>query len=288
MWSRPRKIRKLALAIAVKSSADKVFLLSSSIAYNCFLSFIPIIFVVAGIYLILNFSLSWDHLELTKDILPKGVYGLFERQADRVSKNMGALNIATMVAFVISLWLSNNLTRALAQSLNVVYGNKSRKRVIYTLGESIVHTLVIILSFIVLIGGLGFVPMAFSKIEIFSENKTIFWVVQWSLIFTYVVVGLSSAYKFLPTHDFKRSWLQCLPGAVVATIFGLSLAFLFSLYAQTVGGITRIYGALAGIVVFMIWLRLTFSCVLLGGEVNYYLNKYPRLLNSLFLKTNKN
>lgn len=276
--------KKVFGAIVDKASSDNVFLLSSSVAFHCFLSFIPIISVIVGIYLILNFNLDWNHFEIAKELVPPEVYRLVASQAQRVNNNMNTVNVATVIAFMVSLWLSNNATRAFGQSLNVVFGKKSKTRLLYGIGASVVHTILIIFSVLFLSFTLGILPLIFASFNLPFEVRSLLIFLQWSIIFLYMIFSLCFAYKLLPDHGERIHWTRFLPGAFVATVFGSVLALLFSMYVASFGSYTRLYGALGVIVIFMLWLRLTFSCALFGGEINYFFLRDPGLARKFMFR----
>lgn len=275
--SKRGRLKRVLLAIKNKAEIDNVFLLSSSVAYYCFLSFIPIISVLVGIYLILNFNLDWNHFNLVKEFVPPEVYEMVERQAQRINSDLETVNIATIVSFLISLWLANNVTRALSQSLNIVFGKKREKHFVFSLGESVLYTLLVIGSVLLLAVLLTVLPFVFSLLNPSGRFSFIFMIGQWTLVFIYMVFGLCFIYKYLPSHGEKIPWKKFLPGALVATVFGSSLALMFSFYVGSFASFHKIYGALGAVVVFLLWLRLTFASVLFGGEVNYFFIKDPSL-----------
>jgi uncharacterized membrane protein YqjE len=58
------------------------------------------------------------------------------------------------------------------------------------------------------------------------------------------------------------------PGAIVATLLWLLVSVGFSLYVTLFASYAKTYGALAGIVVLLMWLWLTSYAVLFGAELN--------------------
>lgn len=283
-WSRQKilKLKRIVSSVVKKASSDNVFLLSSSVAFHCFLSFIPIIFVIVGIYLFLNFKLDWNHFQLAKEFVPPDVFRLIEGQAQRANHNMNTISLTTIFAFLLSLWLSNNVTRAFGQSLNIVFARGASGRVLYSLGASVLHTLMILGSVLFLSFTLSVVPIAFSAFKLPIEVRSLLVFAQWCVIFIYMIFALCFVYKLLPNHGRNIPWTKFLPGAFVATLLGSVLALLFSTYVSAFASFSRLYGALGVIIVFMLWLRLTFSCILFGGEVNYFFLKDPSLIRRIF------
>jgi membrane protein len=57
-------------------------------------------------------------------------------------------------------------------------------------------------------------------------------------------------------------------GAGVATVLWLIASLGFSLYVNNFGSYGKTYGALAGVIVLLLWLFITVYVVLLGAEIN--------------------
>ncbi|MEE8601655.1 YihY/virulence factor BrkB family protein [Euzebya tangerina] len=75
--------------------------------------------------------------------------------------------------------------------------------------------------------------------------------------------------------DRERPKLRFLsPGAVSGVIGWLVLSYLFSLYVRTAGSYNATYGAVAGIVVLLIWLNYSFIVLLMGAELDSELEKF--------------
>ncbi len=57
-------------------------------------------------------------------------------------------------------------------------------------------------------------------------------------------------------------------GAVVVTVMWAIVSVGFSIYVDRFGSYDKTYGAIAGVIVLMLWLYLTCYLVLLGAEIN--------------------
>ncbi len=58
------------------------------------------------------------------------------------------------------------------------------------------------------------------------------------------------------------------PGALFAVIVWLVASALFAFYVANFGSYNKTYGALGGVVIFLVWLWLTNAALLLGMELN--------------------
>lgn len=70
----------------------------------------------------------------------------------------------------------------------------------------------------------------------------------------------------------RRIW----PGAVVAAGLGSGASFLFGYYAQQVARFALFYGGLAAVAILLLWLWVWCAAILLGAELNVFLENAPR------------
>ena len=81
-------------------------------------------------------------------------------------------------------------------------------------------------------------------------------VVRWVALVVIVVAALAVVYRVAPDRDAPRfRWVSV--GALVATVLWVLGSVGFSLYVNFFGNYNKTYGAVAGVVVLMLWLYLT-------------------------------
>jgi membrane protein len=92
-------------------------------------------------------------------------------------------------------------------------------------------------------------------------------VVRWALLLVVLVACLAVVYRVAPDRaDAQLRWVSV--GAAAALALWGAACVGFSLYVDHFSSYSRTYGALAGVVVLLLWLWLTFYAVLLGAEIN--------------------
>ncbi|MGE5145564.1 MAG: virulence factor BrkB family protein, partial [Candidatus Eiseniibacteriota bacterium] len=85
------------------------------------------------------------------------------------------------------------------------------------------------------------------------------------LPFLLLVLGLMALYVIMPARPAR--WRPALAGAVVAALLFEVLKHLFALYVTKFPSYEAIYGALAALPLFLIWMYLAWALVLFGAEV---------------------
>nr|WP_090342929.1 YihY/virulence factor BrkB family protein [Mycolicibacterium malmesburyense]CRL73591.1 putative ribonuclease BN [Mycolicibacterium malmesburyense] len=96
---------------------------------------------------------------------------------------------------------------------------------------------------------------------------TVWNVARWPLILLFVVLAVAILYYVTPNvQQPKFRWIS--GGAALAIVVWLVASVLFGLYVANFGSYNKTYGALAGVIVFLLWLWITNLALLFGAEVD--------------------
>ena len=114
------------------------------------------------------------------------------------------------------------------------------------------------------LAGVGLVLLALTVVAVAGLILSLIHIL---LIAALVTAALAVLYRFAPDREApKLRWVSV--GAVVATVLWLLASVGFSLYVSLFGNYAKTYGALAGVIVLLLWLWITSYAVLLGAEIN--------------------
>ncbi|WP_018532302.1 MULTISPECIES: YihY/virulence factor BrkB family protein [unclassified Streptomyces] len=89
-------------------------------------------------------------------------------------------------------------------------------------------------------------------------------VARWPLLLTLVVLLVSTVFRNGPAGASARH--RTLPGGVLAAVLWLVATGGFTLYTSVLSSYSRLYGSLAGTIVFLIWLWLSNLALLTGAQ----------------------
>lgn len=95
---------------------------------------------------------------------------------------------------------------------------------------------------------------------------------RWPLLLTLVAVLVVVVFHTGPPEARRRRY--SLPGGTLAAALWLAVSAGFALYLSLLGTYSRLYGSLAGIVVFLIWLWLSNLALLTGAQFTANLHLY--------------
>jgi membrane protein len=165
------------------------------------------------------------------------------------------------------LWSANSGTKALFDGINIAYNQKEERNFIKLNGISLAITLgSIFIGLIAVALAIGF-PALIDKVGLPPSLSTIISLVRWPILLVIVVISIAAIYKFAPDRNNpKFRWVSW--GAAIAASLWIIGSLLFSLYINNFSNYDATYGAVAAVIILMLWFQLTSLCVLLGAEIN--------------------
>ncbi|SCD27896.1 YihY/virulence factor BrkB family protein [Streptomyces sp. DvalAA-19] len=103
------------------------------------------------------------------------------------------------------------------------------------------------------------------------EGETLWVILKWPVLLCLVACLILVLFSTGPRS--ARGIRRGLPGGVLAAFLWLTASALFALYATQVGSYSRLYGSLAGLVVFLIWVWFANLSLLAGAQFNVELDR---------------
>jgi len=271
---RPKEIpargwKDVLLRVKDQFSEDHIGIVAAGVAFYFFLALFPLISAMVSIYgLVFDPSQVEQQLSQLGKILPPQAFGLIGQQLHKVagSSNQG-LGLTLLFSIILSLWSANSGTKALFDGINIAYNQKEERNFIKLNGISLAITLgSIFIGLIAVALVIGF-PALIDKVGLPPSLSPIISFIRWPLLFIIVVISIATIYKFAPDRDNpKFRWVSW--GAAIAATLWIIGSLLFSLYINNFSNYDATYGAVAAVIILMLWFQLTSLCVLLGAEIN--------------------
>ena len=259
-----------------KYSRDRCSMAAGSLAYHWFLALFPALIALLGFVSLVNLDTSQvDHLVngLSK-ALPGSAAGVFT-EAVKSAQNHKTGSLATViVGIVVAVWSASGGMAALETALDVAYEVPMNAKFL----KKRLKALILILCTVVF-GGIASVfiveggPIGTgieSHMPVHGTAFLVVWnVVRWGITVILVSLLFSCYYYFGPNRETPK-WQWVSPGGVIGTIIFLAASLGLSFYVAKLGNASyaKTYGALAGVVLLMLWLYLAGLAILLGGEIN--------------------
>jgi membrane protein len=252
-----------------EGKADNVPILAGGVAFFAFLALFPAIIAALTLYgLVADPKTVADQVTQLANLIPETSRPLIVDQLNSVaSSSGGALTIGLIISVLAALWSASSGTMNLIKATNVAYDEDESRGFFKLRGLALLLTLGAVVFVLLAVALVAVVPVLFNALGLAGAGLVIAQVVRWVLLVVLVTVALAVVYRVAPDRDAPRfAWVST--GALVATLLWVVGSVAFSLYVSNFGSYNKTYGALAGVIVLMLWLYLTSYIVLLGAEIN--------------------
>lgn len=208
------------------------------------------------------------HMKVFAGILPPGVWDIFRQQLHNVAgHDHGTLTLAAAAGIIIALWSARLTMSALMTATSIAYEAPEKRGYLRKLATSLALTFGVIIGFLAMLLLGVVVPLTLAVLGGSQPVNLSVNLVRWALLWAFAVLGLDVVYYFAPAHARVRwHWLSW--GAGVAATLWLAVSGLFAVYVRVFATYDQTYGALAGVVVLLLWFYLLSLFVILGAEIN--------------------
>jgi membrane protein len=247
---------------------------AAALAYYFVLSAIPCMIFLAAIVAFIPIPNLFGHITgLLARLLP----GDTARAAIPIVDNIVSHPRISWLSFGMlgTLWMASSAFDAIIEALDIAYdANDNRpfwKTRLLAVGLAAVSGGLLLIAFVVNILGPQFGDWLAARVDLSVVFVTMWPVLRWSIAIGFAVLAVEFLYFLAP--NIKQRFLATLPGAVLSVIAWEALSYGLGFYFRHYAHYNRYYGALAGLIAFMIWLYWTSFALLVGAELNAELAK---------------
>lgn len=179
------------------------------------------------------------------------------------------------ITILVALWSAGKAVMAITNGLNTIHNYTDKRNYFVMRIRAALYTVSFVFAIILMMVLLGFgnsisglvnkhFPVAQYVTNIIIRMRTVG-------VFLLVLMVSLAAYRFLPTK--KRKIKFHLPGAIFTSVGWLVISYFISIYMDVFKGFANMYGSLTTIVLIMLWLYFCMYIILLGEEINLFINE---------------
>jgi membrane protein len=286
----PAQLSELRLAtwrgVLVRSvkgfKADNCLDRAAGLTYWSLLALFPaLIVVVALVGLVATSEEAIETLlEITGDLAPAAAADAIETRIREVVGQRTTAGVLLSFGLLGSLWTASAYLRSFTRAANAIYGVDEGRKAWHLIPLQIGITVVgLVLAATVLFGLIvsGPVAQAIGNAVGLGETAMAIWdTAKWPVLILIAGVLLSLMFWVAPNVRQPRfRWLTV--GSGIALLVWVVVSAGFGFYVANFGAYEVTYGALGAIIIFLVWLFLSNSAVLLGVEINAELQRGRRL-----------
>jgi membrane protein len=249
---------------------------AAALTYYGVLAIFPAMIVLVSILGLVGESATQPLIDNLGTVAPGPAKDIFTSALKNLQGDQGAAGVLFVVGLLAALWSASGYVGAFMRASNVIYDIEEGRPVWKTLPVRVSLTLVLLVLLavttvaVVLTGGLA--QRVGDLIGLGSTAVTVWNIAKWPVLL--LVVSLMFALLYWAAPNVKQPgfrWVS--PGGILAVVGWLIASAAFAFYVANFGSYNKTYGALGGVIVFLVWLWISNIMILLGAEFNAELER---------------
>ncbi|WP_162891226.1 YihY/virulence factor BrkB family protein [Aeromicrobium sp. A1-2] len=248
-----------------QASAQQAPLLAAGVAFYAFLSLFPAL--IAGVLaygLVASPETVQRQSTQIADALPADAASLVTGQLDSLTSTPSdSLGIGLAIAILLAIYSASGGVGNLVTAVNSMFGLAETRNFIKRKLLALGLTAGAIIFLVVVIGLVAAAPAVFDAIDIVPGLRAGLEAARWILLIGSVILAIGVLFRLAPNRTSTSGLMT--KGVVVASTLWVLVSVGFSLYVDNFGSYGKTYGALAGVVVLLLWLWIGIYAILLGA-----------------------
>ncbi|TNF22646.1 MAG: YihY/virulence factor BrkB family protein [Rhodobacteraceae bacterium] len=248
---------------------DHIGLIAAGVAFYGLLALFPAITALMAIAgLIFDPAQFTGEIESVTAFVPPNVAEIVLGQAVAVSGSQeGGLGLAALFGIAVAFYFASNGVASLMEGMNVAYDEAETRGFVRLTVTKLLLTFVLLIGLILGLGATLVLPGILSILSLGPLTELLIGLGRWAVLLAMTIGGILIIYRHAPDRASARLiWLW--PGAILACLLWIAASVGFSLYVENFGRYNETFGALAGVVILLMWLWLSAYVLLLGAELN--------------------
>jgi membrane protein len=256
--------------------ADNLTDLAAALTYYGVLAIFPMIIVLVSVLGLIGRSATQPLIDNLGKVAPGPARQIFTSAIQNVQSGRGAAGILFIAGLLGSLWSASGYIAAFMRASNVVWDVEEGRPIWKTIPIRLIVTLVTVVlltvsaAAVVLTGSLA--TQVANLLGLGHTAVTVFDIAKWPIMLVIVALILAVLYYAGPNvRQPSIRWVS--PGSLFAVVAWIVVSAAFAFYVANFSSYNKTYGALASVVVFLVWLWITNLVILFGAELNAELER---------------
>jgi membrane protein len=253
---------------------------AAALTYYSVLSIFPGLLVLTSVLGLLGPSATTALVDNVRQLAPGPARDLL---LNAIHELRGASHLAgpfAVAGLLTALWTASSYIGAFIRATNAIYDVQEGRPLRKTIPLQLALTLAIMILFALCAIGVvatGTLAQRLGQLAGIGSTGVMIWnIAKWPVLAILVSLAFALLYWAAPNvrHPGFR-WLT--PGSALAVLLWVLASIGFGIYVANFSSYNKIYGSLAGVIIFLIWLWISNLVVLLGAEFDAELARGQRM-----------
>ncbi|MFF9670843.1 YihY/virulence factor BrkB family protein [Streptomyces eurythermus] len=242
---------------------------AAALTYYGVLSVFPALLVLVSLLSVVGRSVTDRVLANVRGLAPGPARDILERTVGQLQDKAGIGSVMALVGIVLAVWSASGYVAAFIRAANAVYdmpeGRPVWKILPVRVGVTVVLMVLSVAGALIVVFTGGLAKRAGQALGLGDTALTAWSIAKWPVLVLLVTLMIAILYWAAPNAK-VRGFRWITPGSVLALLIWLVASAGFAFYVAGFASYNKTYGAMAGVIVFLVWLWITNLAILLGLE----------------------
>ena len=257
-------------------SEDNLTDWAAALTYYGVLSIFPALIVLVSILGLIGESATQPLIDNLGSVAPGPAKEIFTSAIENLQGSSGAAGVFFIIGIATAIWAASGYVAAFMRASNAIYdideGRPIWKTLPVRVGLTVLLMVLTALSAVAVTVTGGLAEEIGSLLGLGDTAVTAWGIAKWPVLL--LLVSFMFAVLYWAAPNVKQPgfrWIS--PGSVLAVLGWVIASAAFAFYVANFGSYNETYGALAGPIVFLVWLWISNIMILLGAEFNAELER---------------
>jgi membrane protein len=242
---------------------------AAALTYYGVLSLFPAMLVLVSLLGVAGRSATQKVISSLQHLAPGPARQVLTQAVQQLQGRGGVSSVLAVVGILAAIWSASGYVGAFIRASNAVYdveeGRPFWKTTPLRLGVTVALMVLACASALIVVFSGGLARRAGNALGVGDAGVTAWSIAKWPVLVLLVVVMIAILYWASPNVK-VRGFRWITPGSVLALLIWMGASACFAAYVANFGSYNKTYGALAGVIIFLVWLWITNLAILLGLE----------------------
>ena len=249
---------------------------AAALTYYAVLAIFPALIVLVSVLGLIGESATQPLIDNLGKVAPGPAKDIFTSAIENIEGSQGAAGLFFVAGLLAALWSASGYIGAFMRASNAIYDIEEGRPLWKTLPLRVGLTgLLMVLTAVSAIGVTlsgGLAHEAGNLIGVGDTAVGVWNIAKWPVLLLFVSFLFAVLYWAAPNVK-QPGFRWITPGGVLAVIGWVIASAAFAFYVGNFASYNKTYGALAGPIVFLVWLWISNVMILLGAEFNAELER---------------
>ena len=248
---------------------------AAALTYYGVLSIFPALLVLVSLIDLAGRGTIQTLLDNLGQVAPGSVNQILKDAIGNLQQTRGSAGVLALVGLAVALWSASGYIAAFMRASNAIYdvpeGRPIWKTLPIRLGVTVVVMVLLAVSAVAVVTTGGVADRLGRLLGIGPAAVTTWNILKWPVLL--LVVSFMFALLYWASPNARQGFRWVTPGGILAVVVWVLASVAFAIYVANFGSYNKTYGSLASVIIFLVWLWLSNTAILLGAELNAELER---------------